>query len=310
MGIIRNQKFGSKEFFIAYSLLLLGSFLFAVGDVMFVNPYKMAPGGVYGIANVLHHVFGWKISYSAIVMDIPLLLIGTWILGPKFGAKTVVSIVAIFFFVWLLEMMWGYHPVIHDGMLENVSDKGLNFVPDYFLNTMVGGIIYGVAIGLIFKSGATSGGSDIVAMILNKYTKISLGNLVLIVDSLITLTTLIAFKDIRLPIYSIALIFVESKIIDLIIDGIKDHKTMLIISDKPEEIRTFIIEEIKRGGTFIKGVGMYQGADKNIIYTIVKRKEFITLKNEIAKIDPYAFINVIESSEIMGQGFKRLHSEG
>jgi uncharacterized membrane-anchored protein YitT (DUF2179 family) len=309
MGVIKNQKFGSREFFIAYGMLLLGSFLFAVGDVLFVNPYKMAPGGVYGIANVLHHVLGWKISFTALLMDIPLLLLGTWILGPKFGAKTVISVVAIFFFVWLLEMTWGYTPVIHDGLLEGLSDKGLTFVPDYFLNTVVSGIIYGVAIGLIFKSGATSGGSDIIAMILNKYTKISLGNLVLIVDSLITLTTLIAFKDIRLPIYSIALIFVESKIIDLIIDGIKDHKTVLIISDKSDEIRHVIIEKVKRGGTFIKGIGMYEGADKNIIYTIVKRKEFIALKNEIARIDPCAFINVIESSEIMGRGFKRLHIE-
>lgn len=303
MGVIKNPKFGSKEFFIAYALLLLGSFLFAVGDVMFVNPYKMAPGGVYGVANVLHHVFGWKISFTALLMDVPLLLLGTWILGPKFGIKTVISVIAIFFFVWLLEMLWGYAPVIHDGFLED----GIQFVPDYFLNTMVGGLIYGVAIGLIFKSGATSGGSDIIAMILNKYTKISLGNLVLIVDSLITLTTLIAFKEIRLPIYSIALIFVESKIIDLIIDGIKDHKTILIVSDKSDEIRKVIIEEVKRGGTFIKGSGMYEGTDKNIIYTIVKRKEFIALKNEVAKIDPYAFINVIESSEIMGRGFKRLH---
>lgn len=308
MGIIKNHKFGTKEFFLAYGMLLLGSFLFAVGDVMFVNPYKMAPGGVYGVANVLHHVFGWKISYSALIMDIPLLLIGTWILGTRFGAKTVISVISIFFFVWLLEMVWGYTPVIHDGILESVSGE-VNFVPDYFLNTVVAGIIYGIAIGLIFKSGATSGGSDIIAMILNKYTKISLGNLVLIVDSLITLTTFIAFKDIRLPIYSIALIFVESKIIDLIIDGIKDHKTILIISDKSDEIRNFIIEEVKRGGTFIKGVGMYGGTDKNIIYTIVKRREFIILRNEVAKIDPCAFINVIESSEIMGEGFKRLHWE-
>ena len=319
MGVIKNEKFGSKQFFVVYSLLILGSFLFAVGDIMFVNPYKMAPGGVYGIANVLHHVFGWKVSYSAIAMDIPLLLIGTWILGSKFGIKTIVSIIAIFFFVWLLEGTWGYAPVIHDGLFfgndvniaiaehtKLVEFKGGAFVPDYFLNTIVGGLIYGVAIGLIFKSGATSGGSDIIAMIMNKYTKISLGTLVLVIDSLISISTFIAFDDIRLPIYSIVLIFVESKIIDIIIDGVKDHKTILIISNKSSEIKKFILEDISRGGTFIKGTGMYEGTDKNIIYTIVKRKEFVTLKNEIAKIDPYAFINVIESSEILGQGFKKL----
>ena len=309
MGIIKNEKFGSKEFFVTYGLLILGSFLFAAGDVMFVNPYRMAPGGVYGVANVLHHVFGWKISYTALAMDIPLLLIGTWVLGSKFGLKTVVSIISIFFFVWLIENTWGYDPVIHDGFIANPIEGGLNFVPDYFLNTIVGGIIYGIAIGMIFKSGATSGGSDIIAMIANKYTKISLGTLVLIIDSLITLTTLIAFKDIRLPIYSIVLIFVESKIIDMIVDGIKDHKTILIISNHADEIRKFILEDIARGGTLIKGTGLYEGSDRNIIYTVVKRKELVTLKNKIAAIDSFAFINVIESSEIMGKGFKQLHLE-
>jgi len=309
MGVIKNEKFGSKEFFVSYGLLILGSFLFAAGDVMFVNPYRMAPGGVYGVANVMHHVFGWKISYTALAMDIPLLLIGTWILGSKFGIKTVVSIISIFFFVWLLENTWGYNPVIHEGFIANPIEGELHFIPDYFLNTIVGGIIYGIAIGMIFKSGATSGGSDIIAMIANKYTKISLGTLVLIIDSLITLTTLIAFKDIRLPIYSIVLIFVESKIIDMIVDGIKDHKTILIISNHADEIRKIILEDIARGGTMIKGTGMYEGADRNIIYTIVKRKELITLKNKIAQIDSCAFINVIESSEIMGKGFKQLHQD-
>ena len=103
----------SKDQVWAYFLLVLGSFLFAVGDVMFVNPYLLAPGGTYGLSNVLNTVWPWKISYYAICMDIPLLLIGTWILGPRFGVKTVVSTILIFFFTWLLETTWGYNPVIH-----------------------------------------------------------------------------------------------------------------------------------------------------------------------------------------------------
>ena len=217
------KKFGKEEIW-AYFLLILGSFLFAVGDVMFVNPYLLAPGGTYGLSNVLNTVWPWKISYYAICMDIPLLLIGTWILGPRFGVKTVVSTILIFFFTWMIETLWGYNPVIHEGIMEageglhglvQIPHSELFFRPDYFLNTVVGGVIYGVAIGLIFKSGATSGGSDIISMILHKYTKISLGTLVMVVDSCITLTTLIAFKQIRLPIYSIILIAIESKIIDL-----------------------------------------------------------------------------------------------
>lgn len=306
MSIDKKEKMFSKKWCLAYLYIILGSFLFAVGDVMFVNPYLLAPGGTYGLANVFNALWPWKISYYAFCMDIPLLLIGTWILGPKFGVKTVVSTFLILGFVWILETTWGYAPVIHDGLLSNVADGKLNFVPDYFLNTLVAGLIYGLAIGLIFKSGATSGGSDIISMILNKYTKISLGTLVLIVDSTITLTTLFAFGNFRLPIYSILLIVIESKVIDMVVDGVKTYKTLFIVSDKYEEVRKAILHDLNRGGTCINGLGMYQGQERKVIYTTVSRREFVRLKEGIHEIDPNAFINVIESSEILGKGFKEI----
>lgn len=309
MAVSSNEKIFSKEWFKAYTLLLIGSFLFAVGDVMFVNPYLLAPGGTYGLANVFNTLWPWKISYYALCMDIPLLIIGTLVLGPKFGWKTVFSTIMISVFVWVLESTWGYGPVIHDGLLPDAPAGALGFVPDYFLDTLLAGLIYGVAIGMVFKSGATSGGSDIISMILNKYTKISLGTLVMIVDSTITLTTFVAFKQIRLPIYSILLIFIESKVIDLVIEGVKNYKTLFIISDKDEEIRQCVLHEIRRGGTCFTGVGLYAGAERKMIYTTVSRTEMIRLKSCIYRIDPNAFINVIDSNEIMGQGFKQLTEE-
>lgn len=313
-----SSKIKIKEQIFAYFLLILGSFLFAVGDVMFVNPYLLAPGGTYGLANVFNTVWPWKISFYAICMDIPLLLIGTWILGPRFGAKTVISTILIFFFTWLMESLWGYNPVINEGIIDaasaaynyvNIPHSDLYFIPDYFLNTVVAGVIYGVAIGLIFKSGATSGGSDIISMILYKYTKISLGTLVLIVDSCITLTSLIAFKQIRLPIYSILLIVIESKVIDLIVDGIKTYKTVFVVTEKVDEVRNFILNDMKRGGTVFVGTGLYQGAERKMIYVTLDRTDLIKLKSNLRDLDPMAFVNVIESSEIMGQGFKALPSE-
>lgn len=313
-----SSKSKIKEEIFAYVLLILGSLLFAVGDVMFVNPYLLAPGGTYGLANVFNTVWPWKISYYAICMDIPLLIIGTWILGPRFGIKTIISTFLIFGFTWVIETLWGYNPVIHEGIVS-AADAANNyvqiphgtdfFIPDYFLNTMVGGAIYGIAIGLIFKSGATSGGSDIISMILHKYTKISLGTLVLIVDSCITLTTLIAFKQIRLPIYSIILIAIESKVIDLIVDGIKSYKTAFIVTDNIEEVRQFIINDMKRGGTTFAGTGLYQGAERKMIYVTLDRTDLIKLKANLRRLDPQAFVNVIESSEIMGLGFKALPEE-
>lgn len=299
----------SKNWIKSYCLIILGCMLFAVGDVMFVNPYRLAPGGTYGLANVFNTLWPWRISYYALCMDIPLLIIGTWVLGPRFGAKTVFSTILISVFVWILESTWGYNPVIHDGLIENPAPGELGFVPDYFLNTLVAGLIYGLAIGLIFRAGATSGGSDIIAMLLNKGVKTSLGTLVLIVDSTISLTTFIAFKQARLPIYSILLIAIESKIIDIVVDGIKSYKTVFIISDHIEEIRQFIIVDLERGGTCFKGKGLYKGNEREMIYTTITRNEFVKLRSKIYDIDPNAFINVTNSSETIGEGFKALEKD-
>ena len=313
------EKKNFKQEVFAYILLIVGSALFAVGDVMFVNPYLMAPGGTYGRSNVLNTLWPWKIAFYAICMDVPLLIIGTIILGPKFGVKTVVSTILIFLFTFLLESIWGYNPVIHDGAIVANPIEGLSmveipnhggwFVPDYFLNTVVAGLIYGVAIGLIFRSGATSGGSDIISMILHKYTKISLGTLVLIVDSCITLTTFIAFGDIRLPIYSIIIIFIESKVIDLVVDGIKSYKTALIVTDKLEEVKNYILHDMHRGGTCITGEGLYNGTERKMIYVTMERADFVKLRANLRNLDPSAFVNVIDSAEIMGKGFKELPTE-
>ena len=314
---MKNEKL--KQQILAYAYLVFGSALFAVGDVMFVNPYHLAPGGVYGLANVFNALWGWKISLAGICMDIPLLLIGTFILGPKFGVKTIISVILIPVFTFVLESTWGYKPVIHDGDFMNATaqsalsfmdgDTERFFMPDFFLNTVVSGLIYGLAIGVIFRSGATSGGSDIIAMIAHKYTKISLGTLVLIVDSIISLTTLVAFEDIRLPIYSIILIFIESKIIDLVVEGVKSYKTAFIVTDKIDEVRDFIIKDLDRSGTVFAGSGLYQGAERKMIYVTLNRSDLVKLKSNLRFLDPNAFVNVIESSEIMGNGFKALPTE-
>ena len=313
-----TKKVNLKEEIIAYLLVALGSAVFAVGDVMFVNPYHLAPGGVYGLANVFNALWGWKISLAGICMEIPLLIIGTIILGPRFGVKTIVSVVLIPIFTYILETTWGYAPLIYDGVFANEgtstmlsfidNGKEVFFSPDFFLNTIVSGIVYGVAIGLIFRAGATSGGSDIISMIIHKYTKISLGTLVIIVDSLISLTTLV-IGNIRLPIYSILLIYIEGKIIDVIVEGVSTFKTVFIITDKIDLVKDYILNDLKRGGTCFPGVGLYQGHERKMIYVTLDRGDLVKLKSNLRHLDPNAFVNVIESSEIMGLGFKALPEE-
>ncbi len=308
-----NKKKWQREIF-AYFLLIVGSALFAVGDVMFVNPYLMAPGGTYGLSNVFNTLWPWKISFYAICMDVPLLLIGTWVLGPKFGVKTIISTALIFLFTYVLESVWGYNPAIYDGAFAATKAEGMLpipggsewFRPDYFLNTVVAGIIYGVAIGLIFRSGATSGGSDIISMILHKYTHISLGTLVMIVDGIITLSTFVAFGDIRLPIYSTIIIFIEGKVIDMVVDGLKSDKTMMIITDNPEPIRDYIVNQLHRSGTCLTGEGLYKGKERKMIYVTLDRSGTVKLRDALYDLDPAAFVNIMDSAEVLGKGFHQL----
>lgn len=299
MSFVTKEKFLSKNFFITYFLLFGGCFIFTVGAVLFIEPYGFAPGGTYGLSMVFHHLWGWRTEYAALCMDIPLLILGIAVIGKKFGAKTIICTFALPFFMMLLHKYWGFDSLIEPGIAKMADLK------DQLLAAIFGGIIYGLGLGMIFKSRATSGGSDIIAMILNKYTHLSIGTLVMIVDGVITLSTVVAFGDWRLPMYSWIIIFIEGKVIDLVVDG-QRMKTLLIVSDEIEPIKNIIINDLNRGATLIASVGMYKGEKRNIIYTVLTRREMVTLRYKIAEIDPHAFINVVESSEILGEGFKNL----
>ena len=178
---------------------------------------------------------------------------------------------------------------------------------DALLSSIFGGVFIGFGLGLIFKAKATSGGSDIVAMIISKYTKLPLGQLMIVVDSAIVFIGLVAFNDWKIPLYSLIVIFISGRVIDLVLQGVSYDKTLFIISDKFEEIRHKIIVDLNRGGTYIKGAGMYNNTDKTIIYTVVNRREMMMLQEFIRRIDPNAFITAINASEIMGNGFKSLN---
>jgi len=177
---------------------------------------------------------------------------------------------------------------------------------DALLSSLFGGVTLGIGLGLIFKSKASSGGSDIIAMIIAKYTRLPIGQLLAIVDSVIVMIGLIAFKDWKIPLYSWITIYVTGKVIDIIIEGISYDKTLFIISDNHEAIRDKIINDLKRGGTYLKGNGMYNNQEKSIIFTNVNRREMAILQDFIHRTDPKAFVTVINANEILGEGFKSL----
>lgn len=294
MSFVTKEKLFSLDWFKVYSMILFGTLIMAAGFVFFISPYKLAPGGVYGIAIIFHHMFGLPIGLVGLALDIPLTLIGLKILGPRFGIKTVVGFVSTSAWISLLELWWGYEPLVTDAPL---------------LSAIYGGALIGVGLGFVFKSKATSGGTDIIAMILSKYTKLSVGQMLILVDSVVVLGGLIAFQDWMIPLLSWLVIFLTGKIIDAIVEGVGYDKSVFIISEKHEEIRNKILNDLKRGGTYIKGKGMYQGTDKEIIVTVVNRREVVLLKHFIGKVDPKAFVMVSDANEIMGDGFKSLNDE-
>jgi uncharacterized membrane-anchored protein YitT (DUF2179 family) len=294
MAFITKERLFSKKWFISYFLIVIGAFIMASGFVLFITPYKIVPGGVYGISIVLHHLFGTPVGLIALCFDIPLTLIGIKVLGPRFGVKTVVGFVFTAVFVDGLTYFWGEQPLV-----EN----------DALLSSVFGGVMVGLGLGLIFKAKATSGGSDIVAMMIAKYTRLPLGQLMILVDSAIVFVGFAAFQDWKIPLYSLIVIFITGKVIDVVLQGISYDKTLFIISDKPDEIRDKIIIDLNRGGTFIQGKGMYNGKERTIIYTVVNRREVAILQEYIHKTDPRAFMTVINANEIIGEGFKSLNDK-
>ena len=304
MAFLSKQKKFTRQWFIDYSFILLGSCILAVGYVYFIVPHKIVPGGVYGIAIVVHYltrgVFsfwpeGFPIGLFGLILNIPLTIAGIKILGPRFGIKTIIGFILTSFFI--------------DGITYLRPTGNAPLVTDVLLSSVFAGVLSGIGLGLIFKSRATSGGSDIIAMIIGKFTNLQLGKLMIYVDSVIVLLGLIVFKDWHIPLYSWVVIYITGRAIDLILEGADYNKALFIISKKHIDIKHKILNDLERGGTFLKGEGMFTGEEKQIIYTVVSRREVAILEEYISRIDPDAFITVMDAREILGEGFQNLRKK-
>ena len=295
-----DQKVFSTRWFIDYGLITLGSFIMAVGYVFFITPHKIVPGGVYGLGIIVHYLSkgmalwpdGFPIGLFNLLVNIPLTYVGLKMLGPRFGVKTIYGFVSSSIFMDGITLM------------RMVGDAPL--VQDVLLSCIFGGVLTGIGLGMIFKSKATSGGSDIVAMIFTKYTRIPIGQMMIWVDTAIVFVALAAFKDWQIPLYSILVIYITGRAVDLVMEGANYNKALIIISDQHEKIRDSIIIGLGRGGTYLNGVGMFTNAEKMVIFTVVNRREVAILEEQIAAIDPHAFITIMNASEILGEGFASL----
>lgn len=277
---------------------MVGTALLAAAFVFFITPYRIVPGGVYGMGVVLNYLFpGIQVGTYGLAMDIPLMLIAFRLFGARFGAKTVVAALLTPVFMNALTYVVGADPVTMLGGKIDLSN-------DVLLSCIFGGVLMGAGVGLILKTHATSGGTDIIAMIVSRYLHLPISRSVLYVDSLVVLFGLAVLGDWKLPLYSLVTIFVSSRVIDYIVDGGSGDKLLFILTERHEAIRAFILDRLERGGTYIKASGMYTGADKEMVFVVVSRREVSLIRDRVREVDPEAFMIVVDAHETLGEGFK------
>ncbi len=278
--------------------MLLGAVAIAVAYVLFITPYRIVPGGVYGTGVVLNYLMpGVQVGTWGLMLDVPLLLAGLRIFGARFGIKTIVAALLTPLLMNGLTWCVGSDPATMLGGRVDLSD-------DILLACLFGGSLLGLGVGWIMKSHATSGGTDIVAMIVSRYARIPVGRALLYVDSMVVLFGLVVLGDWRLPLYSLVTIFLSTRVIDSVLEGGGSDKLLFILSDKHEQIKAFILEELGRGGTYIQSSGMYTESPKEMIFVVVSRREVVLIQDRVRAIDPRAFLIVVKAHETLGEGFK------
>jgi len=275
-------------------MVLLGSLIMASGYVFFIVPYKIIPGGVYGIAIILHHTLGLPTGTSGLVMNIPLLFWGVKELGPRFGWRTIMGMTATSILIDLITVFWGSGALIEDDLL---------------LSSLYGGILIGAGLALIFMAKGTTGGSDIVAQIMYKRSKVPMGQLLILIDTAVVILGVIMFKDIKLALYAIITIYVTGQVIDSMTIGMNHRKGAFIVSEKYNEIADYILKKLRRGATYFHSKGIYKNNEKEVIFAALSRRELVALQENVKKIDPNAFMTVIDVRDVRGEGFKSFNDD-
>ena len=267
--------------------ILLGAAIYAFGLTYFVVPHHLFEGGATGITLITFYLFKIPVSLMNLLINIPLFILAWKIFGAKSLYSSLLGTLALSAWLAFFE-----HIPLH-----------IDLQGDLLITALIAGILLGIGLGIIFNAGGTTGGTDILARIINKYTHISMGKLLFILDFCILMLILLIFKDLRLVSYTLLFDFIVSRVIDLIGEGGYAGKGFMIITKRPDHLAKAINDDLGRGVTFISGQGYYSQKDLKIIYCIVGRNEIVKMKEMIHRIDPQAFITITEAHEILGEGF-------
>ena len=275
--------------------IIFGAGIFSFGIYFLVIPFHFYEGGATGITLITYYLFKIPVSIMNLLINIPLFVLAWKLLGKKSLYLSLLWTFSVSAWMAIFEAMpisHRYHHFIFDA-----------FKGDILLACIASGVVLGLGLGIIFNAGGTTGGTDILARIFNKYTSLSMGKLMLIVDAIVLTTVVVVFQDVRTAMYTLFFILIDTLVIDLIGEGGFAGKGFLIVTSKPEEIAQKVSDDLGRGITFIRGMGYYSRKDLDIVYCVVSRNEMKQMKDIINRIDPFAFITISEAHEILGEGF-------
>ncbi len=280
-----------KRRILDYVIITIAAFLYSVAVSFFLDPNSLAPGGVTGIAIILNRLTGLATGTWLLIINIPILAIGTWKFGLRFIMSTMYCTAMTSLFVNLLAPIGAV-------------------TADPFLAALVGGSLMAVGLGLVFKAGATTGGTDIIVKLLRlKFPHLKTGSLFLITDAIIVTMSAFVFKDIDVALYAGVVVVINSVLLDVVLYGRDGAKLMFIISDKYDAITKRLLEDLDIGATHISGSGAYSGKSKNVIMCVIKKQLSPKAEEIVREEDPASFLIVTSATEIFGEGYKSIFSE-
>lgn len=283
---VTTMKSPMLRFVYKYGMITIGALIYAVAVSLLLDPNKLAPGGVTGIAIIINHYTNISTGTMVLIINIPLMLIGVWKFGIKFFISTIIATCMGSFFIDLIAPL---------GVLTS----------DLFLSSVVGGVLFGISLGLIFKVGASTGGTDIIARLLKvKFPHVETGKLFILIDFLIVAASAIAFRDIEIAMYAGICSFINGKVFDVVLYGASGAKLIFVISDKEEEIASRFMKELDSGVTYVKGIGAYTDSKKRIIMCALKKQMLPKAEDIVKEVDLNAFIIITSANEIVGEGYR------
>lgn len=267
-------------------MITIGTALYAFGFVNFNMENHLAEGGVSGITLILHSLWGLNPAYTSLLINIPILLMGWKFFGRKALVLTIYGTVALSIFIEIFQRV----------------ELHINVGQDLLIAALLAGVFAGTGLGLVFRYGGTTGGSDVIARIIEHKTGNQVGQSLLVLDLFVMLASL-SYIDLRHMMYTVIMAFVVSQIIDLVQNGGYAVRGMLIITKHPEGVARTILEELGRGVTYLHGQGGYSQKDMRLLYVVLGPHEVNTVKAALSQIDPQAFVSIINVHEVIGEGF-------